>query len=233
MLYRRSASGPWWFRFEYLGREHRESTHTKNEQLAGKIERKRRREIEEAAAGIRRAAAPVLFSVAATDWLALKQPTWAEKTHVNATLDVGHLKAHLGKLLLTDIRDKDIADYITARRIQKAADKTIRNELGTLRGILKKHKLWAQLKDEGVRLPSARETDTGIALDEESEAKLLAACAASRSRSLLPVVMLAFATGMRHDELRLLRWHQIDLTNEAIKVGRSKTTHGTGRPVPL
>lgn len=158
MLYRRSESGPWWFRFEYLGREYRESTRTRSEQLAGKIERKRRREIEEAAAGIRRTDAPVLFSVAAADFLELKKPTWAEKTHVDASLDVRHLNEHFGRLLLTDIRDADLSSYITHRRTQGAAPKTIRNELGTLRGVLKRHKLWAQLKDDGVRLPAARTT---------------------------------------------------------------------------
>ena len=43
------------------------------------------------------------------------------------------------------------------------------------------------------------------------ETALRAACAPSRSRSLLPVVSLALATGMRHDEMRLLRWKQVDL----------------------
>src|SRR6185503_15905145 len=38
---------------------------------------------------------------------------------------------------------------------------------------------------------------------------------------------------LRHDELRLLRWRQVDLTNNAIVVGKSKTDHGAGRPVPL
>ena len=59
------------------------------------------------------------------------------------------------------------------------------------------------------------------------------ASAASRSRSLLPVVTLALSTEMRHDELRLLRWIQIDFVHEAIKVGRSKTEHGAGRAVHL
>jgi integrase len=136
-------------------------------------------------------------------------------------------------LLLTDITDKDTADYIVKRRTQKAADKTIRNELGTLRGILKRHRLWAQIKDDAIRLPKGSNEDIGIALTTEQETALLAACAASRSRSLLPVVSLALATGMRHDEMRLLRWKQVDFTNEAIKVGRSKTDHGAGRSVPL
>jgi integrase len=30
-----------------------------------------------------------------------------------------------------------------------------------------------------------------------------------------------------------MRWSQIDFVNEAIRVGRSKTAHGTGRAVPL
>jgi integrase len=67
----------------------------------------------------------------------------------------------------------------------------------------------------------------------EQEAALLLACGASRSRSLLPVVTLALCTGMRHDELRLLTWRQVDFANEAIKVGKSKTVHGAGRAVPL
>jgi integrase len=41
------------------------------------------------------------------------------------------------------------------------------------------------------------------------------------------------ATGMRHDEMRLIRWKQVDFASEAIKVGRSKTEHGAGRSVPL
>jgi integrase len=61
----------------------------------------------------------------------------------------------------------------------------------------------------------------------------LAACAASRSRSLLPAVTLALSTGMRHDELRLLRWKQIDFSNRALRVGHSKTETGAGRAVHL
>jgi len=122
---------------------------------------------------------------------------------------------------------------VTQRRAQKAADKTIRNEIGTLRGILKRQKLWVQLKDDGVRLPRGREEDTGVALSIEDETKLLAACAASRSRSLLPVVKLALSPGMRHDEMRLLRWKQIDFANASIKVGKSKTEAGAGRAVPM
>ncbi len=76
-------------------------------------------------------------------------------------------------------------------------------------------------------------TDIGIALTQEQEAKLLKACAASRSRSLLPAVTLAIQTGLRDEELRSLKWKQIDLLARAVTVGKSKTEHGTGRVIPL
>jgi integrase len=231
-LYKRG--GTWWFEFRYRGRRYQESAGTNSKTLAIEIQRKRRRAVEEAANGIRRVRdGAVLFSVAATEWLKAMEATWAPKTHVNASLDVGHLKSHFGSHLLVDISAATIADYVKARRTQKAADKTIRNELGTLRGVLKHFRLWSALKDDGVRLPRAQESDTGIALTHEQEAALLIACAASRSRSLLPAVTLALSTGLRHDELRLLRWRQIDFTHRAVRVGRSKTQAGAGRSVHL
>lgn len=83
-----------------------------------------------------------------------------------------------------------------------------------------------------VMLPKGRE-DIGQALSVEEEERLLTACAKSHSRSLLVAVTLALNTGMRHDEIRLLRWRQVDLTNHAITVGKSKTEYGAGRAVPL
>ena len=223
----------WWYQFYYSGRRYRESTRTNSKTLATDIERVARRDVEAAAFGIRRPRRAVLLSVAADDWIALKTPTWAAKTLSAVTLDVRHLKKHFGRLLVTDIRAQDIADYITARRREKASDKTIRNEIGSLRSILKRDRVWAYLKDEGVTLPKVNTEDVGVALSHEEETALLAACAASRSRSLMVVVTVALSTGLRLSELRLLRWNQIDFVNRALRVGKSKTDHGAGRPVPL
>jgi integrase len=49
-----------------------------------------------------------------------------------------------------------------------------------------------------------------MALTLEQDERLLKACAASRSRSLLPAVTLAIQTGLRDEELRLLKWKQIN-----------------------
>ncbi len=232
-IFQRPGRKVWWIEFEYLGRRYRESARTRSKTLAAEVERKRRREVEEAANGIRRRRnSAVLFCVGAKDWLDLKKTTWAPKTHVNASTDVEHLKGHFGTLLLTDISEHDIAKYQARRRDDGAANKTIiNNEVGTLRAILRRHRLWAQAAPD-VRMLAARD-HIGRAISISDEKKLLAACAASRSRSLYPAVVVALNTGLRLGELRLLRWRQIDFINEALTVGKSKTAHGTGRAVPL
>ena len=73
----------------------------------------------------------------------------------------------------------------------------------------------------------------GEALTNKEEEQLLATCLESRSRGLYPSVVLALNTGMRSVELRWLQWKQIDLCARSIRVGRSKTTAGAGRTIPL
>jgi integrase len=95
--------------------------------------------------------------------------------------------------------------------------------------------LWGTVQRTDVssaQLPKGGE-DAGQAITLDEEDRLVKACAASTSRSLLTVVTLALNTGMRHDEMRLLRWRQVDLRNATITVGKSKTDHGAGRAVPL
>ena len=230
-LYKRGAT--WWFQFKYCGRRYQESAGTSSKTLARDIQRARRRQVEEASHGIRKHRnLAVLFPTAAADWLSLKKAVWAPKTYSAASLDVDHLKQLFGGLLLNDVKAVNVSQYITVRRSQRAAEKTIRNELGSLRSIVGKQ-IWSQLEDDGLLLPSGHTRNVGIALSADQEAALLKACARSRSRSLLPVVTLALATGMRHDEMRLLHWNQIDFTNAAVRVGRSKTATGAGRAVHL
>jgi len=229
MLYRRGRV--WWFEFTIAGRRYRETTHTTSRALAASVERKVRREIEESINGIRPRMLPPLFSDAAGDYLVRKKPSWAPKTYVIETTNLEHLKPHLGRMLVTDITDRDIAAYQQARQDANAAHKTINNEVGTLRAILRRHRLWAQLAPD-VRMLPVR-TDVGVALTPEQEERLVRACAASRSRSLLPAFMLGIHTGLRNQELRFLRWRRVDLLAKAITVGKAKTPSGDGRVIPL
>lgn len=104
-------------------------------------------------------------------------------------------------------------------------------EVGTLRAILRRNKLWANLQLD-VRMLSTS-TDVGRALTLEEQHRLEIACLRSRSRSLGTIVTLTLNTGLRRMELRLLKWSQIDLMAKLLTVGQSKTQNGAGRVVPL
>lgn len=87
--------------------------------------------------------------------------------------------------------------------------------------------------EQMTKMRRTRQPLIGKTLSPKDEQKLLDACADSRSRSLLPAVLLALNTSMRYSELRLLRWTQVDLKKRTVRVGKIKTEAGTGRTIPL
>jgi integrase len=202
--------------------------------LARRAERKRRTTLEESYNGLsaeRRV--PKLFSVAADEWLEIKKATLATKSYSVEQYSLKHLRPVFGQRLLSDINAATIARYVGLRRNEDAADKSIKLELGTLRGILKRAKLWAALVDDDL-LPRLRDRDdVGRAITTGEEKTLLAACHESRSRGLYTAVVIALNTGMRETEIRTLKWRQIDFEGRSIVVGKSKTAAGTGRHIPM
>lgn len=134
-------------------------------------------------------------------------------------------------MLLCDIVADDISHYQASRLEKGAAPKTINLEVGTLRAILRKNRLWASIQPD-VRMLRVRE-DAGCAISRDEETVLLESYRASRSRSLYPAVLIALNTCMRYSEIRLLRWGQIDLKSCTLTVGLSKTESGTDRLLPL
>jgi integrase len=229
MLYRRG--GKWWFKFRFAGRVFREPAKTASKKLARDAERKRRMQLEEGYHGLKKRQVPQTLRVAAAAWLEMKQPTVAPKTHRIENTHLSHILPVLGQKFLSDMEPDDISRYQQHRLREKAAPKTVNLEVGTIRAILRRHRLWANIQPD-VRMLSVRE-DVGKALTPADEKRLLDGCADSRSRSLLPAVLLALNTGMRYSELRLLRWEQIDLQRRTVRVGKSKTEAGTDRVIPL
>lgn len=229
MLFRRGQV--WWYKFRFGGRLFQESTKSTSKEVARRAELKRRRDLDEGFHGLRKREAPQTLKTAAEKWLEDKKPTLAPKSHLIEKTNLGHLLPELGPFLLTDIDATRISRYQQSRLKEKAAPKTINLEVGTLRAILRRHRLWGNIQPD-VRMLKARD-DIGKALDPTEEKKLLDACADSRSRSLLPAVLLALNTGMRYSELRLLRWKQANLARRDVQVGKSKTEAGEGRTIPL
>lgn len=229
MLYKRGHI--WWFRIKFAGRMIRESAKTTSKALARRAELQRRRTLEEGYHRLKKPVPPQTLKSAAADWLKLKEPTLAAKSLIIEKTNLGHILDPLGQRLLTEITPDHIAHYQQLRRNEGAAPKTINLEVGTLRAILRKHRLWSDLQPD-VRMLRT-EDEIGKALKPEEEARLRLACSRSRSRSLMPAVVLALNTGMRYSELRLLRWSQVDLNAKTTRVGKSKTDAGRGRVIPM
>lgn len=213
MLYRRG--GRWWFKFRFAGRLFREPAKSSSKTLARDAERKRRLQLEEGYHGLKKRQAPQTLKSAAAAWLEMKQPTIAAKTHRIEKTHLTHILPVLGDKFISDIEPDDISRYQQHRLREKAAPKTINLEVGTIRAILRRHRLWANIQPD-VRMLSVQE-DVGKALAVAEEKRLLDGCADSRSRSLLPAVLLALNTGMRYSELRLLHWEQIDLERRTVR----------------
>ncbi|MGC2619686.1 MAG: site-specific integrase [Acidobacteriaceae bacterium] len=230
-VFRYKGSKVWTMDFMFHGQRIRESTGTRSKTLALKIEDKRRRALEEGAAGIRKQRQPLLLSVAANDWLDVKKSTLAPRSIAIENANLAHLRPELGRKLICDIEARDIARYQQKRLAEGASPKTINLEVGTLRAILKRSSQWARLQPEVTMLPTR--DDVGRAITPEEESALIQACGKSRSRSLVPFVTLALETGARFNVIRTLQWGSVDFESRCLKWGKDKTPSGTGRIVPL
>lgn len=230
-VFRYKGSKVWTMDFLFHGQRIRESTGTHSKTLALKIENKRRRALEEGAAGIRKQQQPRLLSVAADEWLDLKKATLAPRSVAIEKANLVHLLPELGRKLVCDIDARDIARYQQKRIDSDASPKTVNLEIGTLRAILKRFGQWARLQPD-VKMLATRD-DIGRAITAEEESALLQACGKSRSRSLVPFVTLAIESGARYGVIRTLQWGSVDFENRCLKWGKDKTASGTGRIVPL
>lgn len=227
-LYRRG--GVWWYKFRFAGQVIRESSKSESKTVARDAQRERRGELARTYNHIPKRIQIPLFSRAADYWFDGVKPHIADRTR--NIYDVAlrcHLKPALGRLLLCDIDADRIATYQGVRNAEGASARTLNKELQVLRQVLKRYKLWTNLQGD---VKFARESDhIGKAMTDEDEVRLLTLC--ESNLLLRTVVSLALNTALRKNEIRTLRWRQIDLIERMLTVGHTKTEGGSGRLIPL
>jgi integrase len=221
----------WWYEFEFHGQRIRESTGSESRTLAVKAERQRRRELEESANGVRAARRPVLFPVAAREWMAVNRARWSKSNIAIQDFNLKHLSGCFGAMLLADIAPQHIGKYQGTRQKEGASNRTINMEVSTLRMMMKAARLWAAISEDVRMLPERR--DVGRALTPDEEAKLLDACRKSPQPSLYTAVVIFCNTGLRNAELRRAQWSQVDFLKAEFQVGKAKTEGSEGRIIPL
>jgi integrase len=221
----------WWYEFAFNGARIRQSSKSPVKAVCLQAERERRRELERGANNLEKVAKPKLFTAAVKAYLLDREAHWSPKTREMHANSLKHLEPHFGKLLLNEIRGEQISRYQRARLKAGASNRTANIEVTLLRLVLRKAKLWSNIADDVTMLKER--ADVGRELSDDEVHRLLSACKASASRGLFPAVLASIHTGLRSQELRLLRWHQVDLLEGIVTVGKSKTQGGEGRLVYL
>jgi integrase len=236
MLYQRGEGKTWWYRFRFAGRIVHESARTRSKTVAREAERQRRRELEAKWNRIEKRTLPPAFEKASGEWQAGRIGRFSANTVVADRRALRHLLPAFGSTLLSDTTADDIARYQAKRLEQGAEGRTVNMEVTALRQILRRHGLWLSLAEDAAKreipLTLSERRDIGKALTPDEEARLLAATEQTDS-ACHTATLLALNTAMRRDEIRKLRWGQIDWEKRTLTVGKAKTPEGSGRVIPL
>lgn len=227
MLYKRGKF--WWDEFHIGGRKIRQSTKTEDRSLAEQIAEARRSQALLCPHG--GYSQFITLAEAAKLWHCERRAGWTHSTESAARYNLRHLVGFFGCTKLHRITPLAIGTYQSTRLVEGASAATINQETTTLRSLLRKARLWEDLRPDVKRL--RQRTDVGRALEELELRRLLAAARTCPSESLHTAILLSVHTGLRRFELCNLQWCDIDRRKHTLRVMRSKTEAGTGRIVPL
>jgi integrase len=155
------------------------------------------------------------------------------RSHVTESAHSKPLLEHFGATLLARIvaGPEPILSYIRKRKEAGISNTTVNMEIGILRRVLKRAKLWHLVEADVKRLPERH--DIGRAIPADAKMRLLRV-AASRPEweTAYLASVLAFNTTMRGCEIRGLRWQDVDLMSHTVVIRRAKTEAGD-RVIPL
>jgi len=228
------ASRIWWYHFTFAGRHIQESSKSARKKVAQEAEKSRHLELEKGFNNLqdRRIRIRTIGQLA-DDFLEaykLHNP----KSTTFAEYAVGHVTRVLGRVMSVDISDQTVKDYQTARLKEKAASKSINEEVGFLLRLLGEQGDFVRAKLRRTHtLKLSMRPQIARAFSTEEKAALLAEAKLRRSPAIYPALMLALHLGMRDAEIRGLQWGRLDLKDAMVTVGDSKTEAGQGRTIPL
>jgi integrase len=152
-------------------------------------------------------------------------------TYVKERQVTSRLREFFQDKRLNEITADMVQEYRQRRSTAGCKSSTINGEVGFLRRLLKKARLWHRMSEDIKPLKEGR--SIGRALSEE-EIILLRMKAAERPawQTAYSAMILAVNTGMRGADIKALRWRDIDFFSRVLFVPKSKTVAGE-RSIPL
>jgi integrase len=171
------------------------------------------------------------FGLAADDYVTARKLELAPASQAKEKQLLVQLRAYFKQEPLKAITAKRITEYRAWRAEQGVGPATLNAELGILRRIMKRAKLWARVADD-IR-PLREPTTIGKALTEEDKQRLLkTAMMRPEWETAYLAAILCLNTTARGCELKGLQWSDVDLFDRTVTVRRSKTDAGV-RAIPL
>jgi len=171
------------------------------------------------------------FAQAADDYVKARKLELAAASQAKEDQLLVQLRAYFQQTPLKSISAKQIIEYRAWRVEQKVGPATLNAEVGILRRIMKRARLWARVADD---IRPLREPSTiGKALSEEETQKLLkTALMRPEWETAFLAAILCLNTTARGCELKGLQWSDVDLFAKTLTIRKSKTDAGV-RIVPL
>jgi integrase len=171
------------------------------------------------------------FGQAADDYATARTLELAAASKAKEKQLLVQLRAYFKQEPLKAITAKRITEYRAWRADQKVGPATLNAELGILRRILKRARLWARVADD-IR-PLKEPSTIGKALTEGETQRLLKTAALRPEwETAYLAAILCLNTTARGCELKGLQWSDVDLFARTLTIRKSKTAAGE-RMVPL
>ena len=229
----RKQNGIWHYRWSENGKRYSKTSGSKVKKVAQEMLTRKLAEIQQRIVNPNRLTIGNLCDEVVRDY---------ERRKLKSTYDTGkrlekHIRPRWGAVLVERFQLADIHAYIDERRRDggkedpPATDSTINRELAIVRrGFTLGVQLGLITPNQVVHIPKLDEGDprTGFIEHEQYRAIL-----AEMPHHLKCLFVVAYHTGMRLGELRALKWDQVDLAANEIKLAASDTKGKKSRTVPV
>jgi integrase len=218
------------FRIKYDDADGRQVMETLGPERDGWTRRKAEAELRERLVKVERRGwrkpAPLSFAAYADEWVKAGpvKRGWKPSTPASYRSVLRRLKDAFGPMPLAAVRPRDVAAYVT-KQLETYAGKTVNKDLSVLHDIYRTaigEEVAEANPVDGVQRPKVVRRKWKILTPAEAT-RVAQAFANGQAQLIFLTLML---TGIRRDELRGLRWRDVDLVGSVLKVVESKSEEG-------